>query len=219
MVFDQKLITPELIDERFAIASTPESLAATRAMGKSFAGRRFRARHDVARGVQAAPAGAADLGPRGPGQPARRRAGGAQADPAGAAARLRAVRTLGTAGEVRRVQQADDRFPREVRDEHPVAGLPAHRGHRHGGLARVRAEGARHGRGQGQHRGRALSADGRVPGPPGDRARRARPAAGVWLGDAPTPQGCKRSATGSTSRARRTRRPRPPNSPTAASTR
>lgn len=41
MVFDQKLVTPELVDERFAIASTPESLAATRAMGKSFAGADF----------------------------------------------------------------------------------------------------------------------------------------------------------------------------------
>jgi 4,5:9,10-diseco-3-hydroxy-5,9,17-trioxoandrosta-1(10),2-diene-4-oate hydrolase len=41
MVYDQKLITPELVDERFAIASTPESLAATRAMGKSFAGPDF----------------------------------------------------------------------------------------------------------------------------------------------------------------------------------
>ena len=41
MVFDQKLITPELVDERFAIASTPESLAAARAMGKSFAGPDF----------------------------------------------------------------------------------------------------------------------------------------------------------------------------------
>jgi 4,5:9,10-diseco-3-hydroxy-5,9,17-trioxoandrosta-1(10),2-diene-4-oate hydrolase len=41
MVYDQKLITPELIDERFAIASTPESLAATRAMGKSFSGADF----------------------------------------------------------------------------------------------------------------------------------------------------------------------------------
>jgi 4,5:9,10-diseco-3-hydroxy-5,9,17-trioxoandrosta-1(10),2-diene-4-oate hydrolase len=38
MVFDQNLITPELIDERFGLASTPDSLAATRAMGKSFAG-------------------------------------------------------------------------------------------------------------------------------------------------------------------------------------
>ena len=38
MVYDQKLITEELIDERFAIASQPESLAAARAMGKSFAG-------------------------------------------------------------------------------------------------------------------------------------------------------------------------------------
>ncbi|MFG1796971.1 4,5:9,10-diseco-3-hydroxy-5,9,17-trioxoandrosta-1(10),2-diene-4-oate hydrolase [Nocardia sp. NPDC049149] len=41
MVFDQSLITDELIDERFAAASTPESLAATRAMGKSFAGADF----------------------------------------------------------------------------------------------------------------------------------------------------------------------------------
>ncbi|WP_179470604.1 4,5:9,10-diseco-3-hydroxy-5,9,17-trioxoandrosta-1(10),2-diene-4-oate hydrolase [Mycolicibacterium vinylchloridicum] len=41
MVFDQKLITPELVEERFAIASTPESLAAARAMGKSFAGADF----------------------------------------------------------------------------------------------------------------------------------------------------------------------------------
>ncbi|HME49206.1 4,5:9,10-diseco-3-hydroxy-5,9,17-trioxoandrosta-1(10),2-diene-4-oate hydrolase [Mycobacterium sp.] len=41
MVFDQKLITPGLVDERFALASTPESLAATRAMGKSFSGADF----------------------------------------------------------------------------------------------------------------------------------------------------------------------------------
>jgi 4,5:9,10-diseco-3-hydroxy-5,9,17-trioxoandrosta-1(10),2-diene-4-oate hydrolase len=41
MVFDQKLITPELIDERFALASAPESLAATKAMGKSFSGPDF----------------------------------------------------------------------------------------------------------------------------------------------------------------------------------
>src|SRR4029077_12524162 len=41
MVYDQKLITPELIDQRFALASTPESLAATMAMGKSFTGADF----------------------------------------------------------------------------------------------------------------------------------------------------------------------------------
>ncbi|MGW4117236.1 4,5:9,10-diseco-3-hydroxy-5,9,17-trioxoandrosta-1(10),2-diene-4-oate hydrolase [Nocardia sp. NPDC004711] len=41
MVFDQKLITPELVEERFVSASQPESLAATRAMGKSFAGPDF----------------------------------------------------------------------------------------------------------------------------------------------------------------------------------
>ncbi|MFE0023934.1 4,5:9,10-diseco-3-hydroxy-5,9,17-trioxoandrosta-1(10),2-diene-4-oate hydrolase [Amycolatopsis sp. NPDC059021] len=36
MVHDQALVTDELIDERLAAASTPESLAAMRAMGKSF---------------------------------------------------------------------------------------------------------------------------------------------------------------------------------------
>jgi 4,5:9,10-diseco-3-hydroxy-5,9,17-trioxoandrosta-1(10),2-diene-4-oate hydrolase len=41
MVFNQKLITPELIDQRFELASTPESLTATRAMGMSFAGADF----------------------------------------------------------------------------------------------------------------------------------------------------------------------------------
>ncbi|MEV6068792.1 4,5:9,10-diseco-3-hydroxy-5,9,17-trioxoandrosta-1(10),2-diene-4-oate hydrolase [Nocardia sp. NPDC052001] len=41
MVFDQKLITPELIDARFESASKPESLEATRAMGRSFAGADF----------------------------------------------------------------------------------------------------------------------------------------------------------------------------------
>ncbi|WP_328390352.1 4,5:9,10-diseco-3-hydroxy-5,9,17-trioxoandrosta-1(10),2-diene-4-oate hydrolase [Nocardia sp. NBC_00416] len=41
MVFDQSLVTAELIEERFASASTPEALAATRAMGKSFASADF----------------------------------------------------------------------------------------------------------------------------------------------------------------------------------
>ncbi|QUR69133.1 4,5:9,10-diseco-3-hydroxy-5,9,17-trioxoandrosta-1(10),2-diene-4-oate hydrolase [Mycobacterium spongiae] len=41
MVYDQKLITPELVEQRFELASTPESLAATRAMGKSFAAADF----------------------------------------------------------------------------------------------------------------------------------------------------------------------------------
>ncbi|MDA3628409.1 alpha/beta fold hydrolase [Saccharopolyspora sp. WRP15-2] len=36
MVHDQSLITDELVEERFAAASTPESLAAMRAMGASF---------------------------------------------------------------------------------------------------------------------------------------------------------------------------------------
>ncbi|GFG74225.1 4,5:9,10-diseco-3-hydroxy-5,9,17-trioxoandrosta-1(10),2-diene-4-oate hydrolase [Mycobacterium botniense] len=43
MVYDRKLITPELVEERFALASTPEALAATLAMGKSFSGADFEA--------------------------------------------------------------------------------------------------------------------------------------------------------------------------------
>ncbi|MGQ4600093.1 4,5:9,10-diseco-3-hydroxy-5,9,17-trioxoandrosta-1(10),2-diene-4-oate hydrolase [Nocardia sp. R6R-6] len=41
MVFDQSLVTDELIDERFASAGTPQALAATRAMGRSFANADF----------------------------------------------------------------------------------------------------------------------------------------------------------------------------------
>ncbi len=41
MVYDKSLITPELVDQRFALASTEESLTATRAMGNSFAGADF----------------------------------------------------------------------------------------------------------------------------------------------------------------------------------
>jgi 4,5:9,10-diseco-3-hydroxy-5,9,17-trioxoandrosta-1(10),2-diene-4-oate hydrolase len=37
MVYDQSLITDELVDERFAVVSSPESLAAMAAMGASFA--------------------------------------------------------------------------------------------------------------------------------------------------------------------------------------
>lgn len=36
MVYDQSLITDELLEERYAAAASPESLAAMRAMGKSF---------------------------------------------------------------------------------------------------------------------------------------------------------------------------------------
>ena len=63
MVFDQKLITPELIDERFADRQHPGVAGRRPRDGKVVRGCGLRARHDVARGVQAAPAGAADLGP------------------------------------------------------------------------------------------------------------------------------------------------------------
>jgi 4,5:9,10-diseco-3-hydroxy-5,9,17-trioxoandrosta-1(10),2-diene-4-oate hydrolase len=41
MVYDKNLITPELVDQRFELASTPESLTAARAMGMSFSGADF----------------------------------------------------------------------------------------------------------------------------------------------------------------------------------
>ena len=107
MVYDQKLITPELVDERFALASTPESLTATMAMGKSFAGADFELGMMWREVLPAASAGAVDLGPRGSGQPAGRRAGRAEDHSASATACVRAVWTLGAGGEVRRVQQAD----------------------------------------------------------------------------------------------------------------
>jgi 4,5:9,10-diseco-3-hydroxy-5,9,17-trioxoandrosta-1(10),2-diene-4-oate hydrolase len=57
MVFDQRLITDELIDERYAAASRPEALAGMAAMGSSFFGEHaedgmlwreaHRLRHDV----------------------------------------------------------------------------------------------------------------------------------------------------------------------------
>ncbi len=138
MVYDQKLITPELVDQRFALASTPESLTATRAMGMSFSGADFELGMMWREVYQTAPAGTADLGPRGPGQPAGRRTGRAEDHSTCAAARLRAVWALGAGGEVRRVQQAHHRFPgRCVMSTHgySLAGLSAHRGHRYGGLA------------------------------------------------------------------------------------
>ena len=96
MVVDQALVTDELVEERFADATAPG-----RPGGDGLDGhvllepRDRRGRHALARGAPAAQAHAADLGPRGPGQPARRRAGRAQADPEGAAARLPELRALG----------------------------------------------------------------------------------------------------------------------------
>ena len=112
MVFDQRLVTDELIDERYAAACDPQALAAMASMGASFFDPALlRGRPAVAGGAPAAEPGAADLGPRGPGEPARRRAGGAEDDPPRAAARVRRLRALGAAGEVRRVQPAGDQLP------------------------------------------------------------------------------------------------------------
>ena len=112
MVYNQKLITPELIDAAVRAGHHAGVTDGDPGDGNVVRRSRFRARHDVARGPQAAPAGAADLGARRSGEPAGRRAGRAEDHSPRAAARVRAVRTLGAGGEVRRIQQADHRFPR-----------------------------------------------------------------------------------------------------------
>ena len=122
LVFDQRLVTDELIDERFAAASDPDSLKAMASMGASFfdpasyeQGLLWREAHRLQ-----AP-GAADLGPRGPGQPGRRRAGGDEDDPPRPAARVRRLRALGAAGEGRRIQPAGHRVP--GRRQHMISSL------------------------------------------------------------------------------------------------
>src|SRR5207237_9731458 len=65
----------------------------------------------LARSAPAQTPGAADLGPRGPGQPGRRRPGGDEDDPPRPAARVRRLRPLGAAGEGGRIQPAGDRLP------------------------------------------------------------------------------------------------------------
>ena len=219
MVYDQKLITPELIDERFAIASTPESLAATRAMGKSFSGADFelgmmwREVYKLRQPVLLIWGREDRVNPLD-----------------GALVALKQIpqvqlHVFGQCGHWAQLEKFDEfnkltvDFLTEVRDEHQVSGLSAHRGHRRGGLARVRPEGARH------DRGRRASTDGalylrmdefpaRLVIVPGEHDRLFNPA-----GRQPMPRSCRTSATDSTSRARRTRRPRPRSSPTAGSTR
>src|SRR6185437_5248659 len=81
----------------------------------------LRAGPALARGAPAEKPGPADLGPRGPGQPGRRRAGGDEDDPARPAARVRRLRALGPAGEGHRIQPAGDRVPE--RRQHVISSL------------------------------------------------------------------------------------------------
>ena len=96
MVVNQDLVTDELVEERYADATAPGAQAAMASMGAVVleAGH-LRGRHALARGTPAAPAHAADLGPRGPREPAGRRHGGSEADPEGVPACLSQLRALG----------------------------------------------------------------------------------------------------------------------------
>ena len=118
MVVNQKLVTDELVEERFADATAPG-----RAGGDGLDGdvvlepRDRRGRHALARGPPAAQAHAAHLGPRGPRQPARRRDGRAQADPEGLPACLPELRALGADRGGRRVPRGRHRLPGPPRRE------------------------------------------------------------------------------------------------------
>ena len=115
MVVNQDLVTDELVEERYADATAPG-----RPRGDGVDGhvllepRDRRGRPALARGAPPAQAHPADLGPRGPGQPARRRVHRAQADPEGAAACLPELRALGA-----------DRGGRRVRRDHHQPSWPA----------------------------------------------------------------------------------------------
>ena len=79
--------------------------------------RQRRGRHALARRAQDPQAHAADLGPRGPGQPAGRRHGRAQGDPQGHAARVPQLRPLGPDRGRRRVRRDRDQLPGATRRE------------------------------------------------------------------------------------------------------
>jgi len=74
MVYDQNLLSPS--SSTRGLRSQSARVAGRPGDGKVVRGPRLRARHNVARGVQATPADTADLGQGGPGQPARRRGTG-----------------------------------------------------------------------------------------------------------------------------------------------
>jgi len=169
MVHDQKLITPELVDQRFELASTPESLTATRAMGMSFSGADFRARHDVARGVQTASAGAADLGREDRVNPLD-----------GALVALKTIpraqlHVFGQCGHWAQVEKFDEfnkltiEFPgRCVMSIRSLGYLRIEATDM--AAWRLRAESSRHGRGQGQHRRCAIICGWTISRSVGDRA-------------------------------------------------
>ncbi|WP_341350844.1 hypothetical protein [Nocardioides convexus] len=113
-----------------------------------------RGRHAVARGAPPAQAHPAHLGPRGPGQPARRCAGRAQADPEGPGCTC--SRTAGTGRRSRRRRSSPRSAPpsshatsrgRRHDDRHPLHGLHPGGQHRPGRLEDLRRQGPRTGRG------------------------------------------------------------------------
>ena len=183
LVFDQRLVTDELIDERYAAASDPASLKAMASMGASFFDPAFyedgllwreahRLRHRVlliwGREDRVNPVD-------------------------GALVALKMIRraqlhVFGGCGHWAQLEKFDE-FNRLAigfleRRRHVISSLgylriesadPRR-------LARVRRQGPRHDRGARPRRRRALPADGRFPGPFGHSARVNRTPARRWLG-------------------------------------
>ncbi len=185
MVFDQSLITPELVEERFAAASTPESLAAAKAMGKSFSSGEFekgmlwRDAYKLRQRVLLI------WGREDRVNPARRRAGRAEDDSRArnCTCSVAAVTGRSSRSSTNSTGSTADFLRTETSDEYSIPGVHSHRGDRHGRVARVRTQGPRHDRGQGFGLRRAVPADGRFPRASGDRSPRVRPTSRVRVGD------------------------------------
>ena len=150
LVFDQRLITDELVEERFAAASDPEALAAMASMGASFFdpahaedGMLWREAHRLRQRVLLI------WGREDRVNPLDGALVALKLIRARAAARVRRLRALGAAGEVRRVQPAGDQLPGRGRPMSRIRSLGYLRIESTdvARLARVRRQGARHGRG------------------------------------------------------------------------
>ena len=182
LVYDQRLVTDELVDERFAAASDPGALAAMASLGASFfdpdtaeEGMLWREAHRLGQDVLLVWGREDRVNPLD-----------------GALVALKVIRraqlhVFGRCGHWAQLEKFDE-FNQLV-----ISFLEAEEMIRSLGylriespdvarLARVRRPGARHGRRARAERRRGVPADGRFPGPAGDPAGGAGPAARLRLG-------------------------------------
>ena len=188
LVFDQRLVTDELIDERFAVASDPDSLKAMASMGASFfdpasyeQGLLWREAHRLRHRVLLIWGREDRVNP---------------VD--GALVAMKMIRraqlhVFGGCGHWVQLEKAAE-FNRLAIDflegtkGDLLARLPAHRIGRPGRLARVRPQDPRHDRGARSRGRRPLPADGRLPRPSGHSSRRHPNACSPPAGRSATPR-------------------------------